>query len=108
MRGAKELYTDAVGVARRHADARAAQYGLLGLALCASAGGDNELAAKLHGLADAQLQALGYVWTPENLALAEGDRSHLRAVMGEETFTTAFDSGQVWDTGDAMRVVTGA
>ena len=77
---AEELYVDALRVARRHADPRAMQYGVLGLALCTSARGDNELASKLHGLADAGLEALGYVWAPDSQALAEADRSHLRDV----------------------------
>jgi predicted ATPase/class 3 adenylate cyclase len=102
---ANELYADAVRVARRHADSRAVQYGVLGLALCASAGGQNELAAKLHGLADANLKALGYVWAPENLALAEVDRSHLRDVMGEEEFSSQYTAGGSWDVADAMSAV---
>ncbi|MGO9344585.1 MAG: hypothetical protein ACLP6E_19030 [Acidimicrobiales bacterium] len=103
---ANELYADAVRVARRHADPRAEQYGVLGLALCASAGGDFELATKLHGLAQTSLQALGYVWAPENLALAEVDRSHLRDVMGEEGFSSAFRAGATWNVADALKAVT--
>ena len=103
---AKDLYKDAVRVARRHADARAAQYAVLGLALCSSADGDNRLAARLHGLADAQLRALGYVWAPDNLALAEADRSHLRSAMGSERFVAEFESGELWDFDEAISSVT--
>ncbi len=81
------------------------QYGILGLALCESAAGNNELATKLHGLADASLKALGYVWARENLALAEVDRSHLRDVMGEEEFSSAFMTGGSWNVAEAMTAV---
>ena len=104
---AEELYKEAVRVARRHADARAAQYGLLGLALCSSAHGHNELAARLHGLADSQLHALGYVWAPENLALAEADLAHLKADLGEERFAAALNDGKAWSIDDAMTAVAG-
>lgn len=102
---AKELYKEAVRVARRHADGRAAQYASLGLALCATADGETELAAKLHGLADAQLRALGYVWAPENLALAEADRTRLKTIMGSERFDAAFAAGESWDIDEALRLI---
>jgi predicted ATPase len=105
---AKELYTDAVRVARRHADERAVPYGILGLALCASAQGAYDLAVRLHGLADARLSTLGYVWAPENLALAEADRRHLTEVVGEEAFATAFGVGGSLGIDEAMALFTGS
>ena len=102
----KDLYREALRVARRHADARAAQYAWLGLALCATADGDNELAARLHGLADSQLRALGYVWAPENLALAEADRERLKSVMGSDRFEEAFSASEFLDIDQALRLIT--
>jgi tetratricopeptide (TPR) repeat protein len=102
---AKDLYKEAVRVARRHADGRAAQYASLGLALCATADGDSEMAAKLHGFADHQLKALGYVWAPENLALAEADRSRLKSILGPDGFEEAFAAGESWDIDEAMRLI---
>ena len=103
---AKDLYREALRVARRHADGRAAQYACLGLALCATADGDNEVAAKLHGLADFQLKALGYVWAPENLAFAEADWLRLKSAMGSDRFEQAFAAGESWDIDEALRLIT--
>ena len=81
-------------------------YACLGLALCATADGDNEVAAKLHGLADFQLKALGYVWAPENLAFAGGGLVRLKSVMGSEQFEEAFAAGESWDIEEALRLIS--
>ena len=69
-------------------------YILLGAALCLSAAGALDLAAEVHGVADAILESMSQVFEPLEARLRHLDHSRLRHDLGEAVFETAYQAGR--------------
>jgi predicted ATPase/class 3 adenylate cyclase len=104
---AASLFAESLELARRlfmKADIGSA---LLGLAMTRSGSAAADRSARLHGAADAALDALGQA--PESLErrLRDADRERLRAAMGADAFEAGYAAGQAMTTEDAIALALG-
>ena len=94
--GFRDAFTIADKVGSRDLEA----VSILGLACCASAGGEWHRAASLHGLAQGLQEQLGQQWQLLEGQMAADDQRKLREAIGEESYGEAFGSGhrlaQTW------------
>jgi predicted ATPase/class 3 adenylate cyclase len=84
--GARDYYLGALRSSRRAGDQFMIANSVLGLAICLSAGGEDETAAQLHGITDGILAHVGGVLDVMEVRLREQDRSALRDRMGDLDF----------------------
>lgn len=84
---------EALDNARRTGDQSLTGYAVLGLALCAGASHDDELAARLHGVATSILDDLGESLEPLEIYLRDIEYERLRSSLGEKAFKAEFLAG---------------
>jgi predicted ATPase/class 3 adenylate cyclase/DNA-binding SARP family transcriptional activator len=90
-----------------HGGTRDCAYDILGFALCASLTGDAERAAKLHGGADAFLDACGAEWESGfEKRLRDRDIVALRAHLGDQ-FEILYDIGRAQRTAEIVELALG-
>jgi tetratricopeptide (TPR) repeat protein len=90
---ARERFTESLDIARRNGYQSQLGYALLGLALMSTRAGALREAATLHGFVDALFGELGeQLQAPESL-MRDADHVHLRSMLGDPAFETAFNAG---------------
>lgn len=77
---------------------------VLSAALCASAVGVSQAAARLHGAADAATEDLGFDWEPFEAGLRATDRDHLSEVLGEGAFAEQYETGHALVATEAVKL----
>jgi predicted ATPase/class 3 adenylate cyclase len=105
---AASLFAESLELARRLFMKAEIGHALLGLAMTRSGPAAAGRSARLHGAADAALDALGQ--PPESLGtqLRDADRERLRAAMGANAFEAGYAAGQAMTTEDAIALALGA
>jgi predicted ATPase len=78
---------------RRNGERLGIAYATLGLALLAADAGDCDLAAELHGAAQAALDRIGMPWQPVEARYRQQSLQHVRAALGDERFDDAYATG---------------
>jgi len=73
------------------------------LAEVAVARGDFERAARLYGSVDSMRQAIGFARVPDEIERYQRELDEIRAALGDDLFTVAWDVGRALDTDDAVR-----
>jgi hypothetical protein len=68
-------------------------YATLGLACLAADAGDCDLAAELHGAAQAALDRIGLPWQPLEVRYRQQSLQHVRAALGDQRFDEAYATG---------------
>jgi len=92
-------------VAARRANLRGLlPHNVLFAALCASANGDHERGATLHGAADALIAGIDETFEIE---LREPDHARLRQVMGDDIFEIAYGFGRLMTEKEALDLALG-
>lgn len=97
---ARNLFTRSLITARRIGEQEGLAYALLGLALTVHHPLD--LAATLHGAADAAMDRLGIRFERLEAGLRETDRARLCAELGDGAFEGAYDAGRNMPRDDAV------
>jgi predicted ATPase/DNA-binding SARP family transcriptional activator len=104
---ARELFNESYRTARRNGDLTLVAYAQLGLALLASRAGTGELAAKLHGAADATHEGLGTRVQGVESRLREADLSRLRTRLGDSAFNDAYSAGRATPDSETLEFSPG-
>jgi predicted ATPase/class 3 adenylate cyclase len=99
---ARRHLAEALRISRHLGERLAPAYILLGLGLVASARGEHGMAARLHGAADATIQALGYDFEPLEAGMRRRDRERLRDQLGGSGFDAAYAEGRRLPLDDAL------
>jgi tetratricopeptide (TPR) repeat protein len=105
---AKQTFLDLLDTARRMGVQTFVGYAYLGLAFCASRGGEPHKAIALHGAADTVFMRFGEALDAALQALRDADYRHLRRLAGETEFDSAYQTGQQLDTHSTVALATEA
>jgi hypothetical protein len=82
-----------VRTSRRNGDRLGIAYATLGLACLAADADDCDLAAELHGAAQAAVDRTGMHWQPLEARYRQQSLRHVRAALGDERFDDAYATG---------------
>jgi predicted ATPase/class 3 adenylate cyclase len=90
---ARSTLQTALRTSRRNGDRLGIAYATLGLALLAADTGDCDLAAELHGAAQAAVDRTGMHWEQLEARYRQQSLQHVRAALGDERFDDAYAAG---------------
>jgi predicted ATPase/class 3 adenylate cyclase len=105
------LRTDLLTIRRLGSDQMGGANVLIAAACCAAWQGDLEVAARLHGAADIDIEAAvadgSFFWSPLERELRDGDQDKLREAMGAEAFEAAYRAGTALGRTEAIDLALG-
>jgi hypothetical protein len=90
---ARSTLQTALRASRRNGERLGIAYATLGLALLAADAGDCDLAAELHGAAQAALDRTGLPWQQLEARYRQQSLRDVRAALGDERFDDAYATG---------------
>jgi predicted ATPase/class 3 adenylate cyclase len=98
------LFHSSLEEARRAGGRRTVAYALLGMAIIASHQDRPEVAARLHGAADAILDQLEVILEALEAGIRDEDHERLRRALGDDGFQTAYQGGRALSEDQAVNV----
>jgi tetratricopeptide (TPR) repeat protein len=104
--GARQHFIDSMTASRLAGTTDAIPEALLGLALAASAEGDDQAAASLHGATDEHLERAGRPLDSLEAGLRASDQAHLRSTVGDAAFNAAHQRGRSLTQAEAVTLAT--
>ena len=102
------LLAESLVLIERFDDTREVPYNLLAVGLCLTAVGDLERAVKLHGAADAVIEAMEEAFEPLEAQLRRQDHSRLARDSGEAAFDFAYRVGRRLSSEQALELANEA
>jgi predicted ATPase/class 3 adenylate cyclase len=105
--GARSAFEKGLRIARRNGDNQALAAACLGLAFVTGDAGDWDRAARLHGIAQAVADRLGYPWQDSFARYRQDSLAQARARLGEEQLERAYAQGMALSLDQALDLALG-
>jgi tetratricopeptide (TPR) repeat protein len=104
---ARSKFAEGLRLSRRSGEQAGLAYSVLGLACVETEQGDARRAGKLHGIAQALLDAAGEPWQEPEVTYREASLGSLRALLGDQQFDEAYGEGMALRPDDAFDLAIG-